>query len=52
VDFKIIACAEWIKLAQNSVQSHASVQTVIQFNYAIYLEEMGNATENVRNYRW
>jgi hypothetical protein len=42
VDFKIIGCSEWIKLAQISVQSDASVQTVIQFNYAIYMEETGN----------
>ena len=42
---------EWIKLAQVSVQSHASVQTVLKFNYAIYLEELGTATENVSKHR-
>jgi hypothetical protein len=52
VDFKVIARAEWIKLTQVSVQSHVSVQTVLQFNYVIYLEEVGTATENVGKYRW
>jgi hypothetical protein len=45
VDFQVRACAEWIKLTQVSVQSHVSVQTVLQLNYGIYLEELGTGTE-------
>jgi len=52
VDFKVIAWAEWIKLTHVSVQSHVSVQTVLQFNDVIYLEKLGTGTENVSKYRW
>jgi hypothetical protein len=52
VDFKVIAWADWIKLTHVSVQSHVSVQTVLQFNDVIYLEKLGTGTENVSKYRW
>jgi len=45
VDFKVIAWAEWMKLTHVSVQNNVSVQTVLQFNDAIYLEELGKGTK-------